>query len=282
MLRRIWKKITHNKIFFTVLVVLACFVIYLVVFKLTEYNNDQAQVNDVLKVDTGDEKNSVQQMLEQRKKEEEKKSLLVRLSQRKKVYISDEEVENIKISGDTLDKFKRSMEVFVKIRSIDGDFSPKNYGRTDTGIKFETDFNYFKISDGKKTEFYKIPVISKKEFQSMYRRMIYTSLDFITDNSGIGKMTVLHGNDEKRIWPWRKDDVVHKILYKREVGKIQPEKEFKNSKDNYTIKMEKSNIKISIQTMGKDFIKVDCGDNTAYYEVYQDLYSYLHDEVFKK
>ena len=50
----------------------------------------------------------------------------------------------------------------------------------------------------------------------MYRRMIYTSLDFITDNSGIGKMTVLHGNDEKRIWPWRKDDVVHKILYKRE------------------------------------------------------------------
>ena len=46
--------------------------------------------------------------------------------------------------------------------------------------------------------------------------------------------------------------------------------------------MEKSNIKISIQTMGKDFIKVDCGDNTAYYEVYQDLYSYLHDEGFKK
>lgn len=281
MLRNIKKKVVGNKILLTALIVLLCFLIYFTSFKIFESKRPTPEPGQVLDIDTGGEKNSVQQMIELKKKEEEKKSLIVRLGQRKKVYISDEEVENIKISGDTLDKFKRSMEVFIKVRTIDGEFSPKNYGRTDTGIKFETDFNYFKISNGKKTEFYKIPVISKKEFQSMYRRMIYTSMDFITDNKDIGKMTVLYGNEEKRVWPWKKDNLIHEIYYKREVGKIQPEKEFKKSKDNYTIKMEKSNIKISIQTMGKDFIKIDCGDNTAYYEVYPRLYNYLHDEVFK-
>ena len=45
--------------------------------------------------------------------------------------------------------------------------------------------------------------------------------------------------------------------------------------------MEKSGEKIYIQTMGKDFIRVTCGDNIAYYEVYPELYNYLHDEVFK-
>jgi|SRR3712207_3257173 len=280
MLRNIWKRIRTNKILLTILVIFISFVIYMITFKITVKNVAQDESMSVINVEEGQEKTSLQLMLEQKKKEEEKKTLLARIGERKKMYISDEEVENIKISGDTLDKFKRAMDVFVDVRKIDGDFSPKNYGRTDTGIEFETDFNYFKLTDGKKTEYYKIPIISQKEFQDMYRRMIYTSLDFITDNKDIGKMRVYHGNDDKRIWPWRKDDVIHKILYKREVGKIQPEKEFKKYKENYTIRMEKNNTKIKVQTMGKDFIKVECGDNIAYYEVYPDLYNYLHKEVF--
>ena len=74
--------------------------------------------------------------------------------------------------------------------------------------------------------------------------------------------------------------MINKILYKREVGKIQPEKEFTRVKDNYTIKVDKSGVVLSIQTMGKDFIKVTCGDNTAYYEVYPYLYNYLHYKEF--
>ena len=121
----------------------------------------------------------------------------------------------------------------------------------------------------------------KAELESEYRKLIYTSVDFITNKENMGSIRLYHGDKSKKVWPWKKDDLIYKILYKREVGKIQPEKEFRKSKDNYTIKMEKSGEEIYIQTMGKDFIKVTCGDNIAYYEVYPELYNYLHDEVFK-
>lgn len=270
-----------NIIVRVVVVILIFMLLYSISFKMARINIDKGQTMDIMSVDTGGEKTKTQEAMEAKKAEEAKKSLLVRFKESKKIYISDEETENIKISGETLEQFKRKAEVFVKVRNLDDDFKTSNKGYTDNSLNFKTDFNYFVITNGKRVENYKVPVSMKAELEAEYRKLIYTSVDFITNKENMGSIRIYHGDESKKVWPWKKDDLIYKILYKREVGKIQPEKEFKKSKDNYTIKMEKSGVKIFIQTMGKDFIKVTCGDNTAYYEVFPELYNYLHDEVFK-
>lgn len=270
-----------NIIVRVVVVILIFMLLYSISFKMARINIDKGQTMDIMSVDTGGEKTKTQEAMEAKKAEEAKKSLLVRFKESKKIYISDEETENIKISGETLEQFKRKAEVFVKVRNLDDDFKTSNKGYTDNSLNFKTDFNYFVITSGKRVENYKVPVSMKAELEAGYRKLIYTSVDFITNKENMGSIRIYHGDESKKVWPWKKDDLIYKILYKREVGKIQPEKEFKKSKDNYTIKMEKSGVKIFIQTMGKDFIKVTCGDNTAYYEVFPELYNYLHDEVFK-
>lgn len=270
-----------NIIVRVVVVILIFMLLYSISFKMARINIDKGQTMDIMSVDTGGEKTKTQEAMEAKKAEEAKKSLLVRFKESKKIYISDEETENIKISGETLEQFKRKAEVFVKVRNLDDDFKTSNKGYTDNSLNFKTDFNYFVITSGKRVENYKVPVSMKAELEAEYRKLIYTSVDFITNKENMGSIRIYHGDESKKVWPWKKDDLIYKILYKRAVGKIQPEKEFKKSKDNYTIKMEKSGVKIFIQTMGKDFIKVTCGDNTAYYEVFPELYNYLHDEVFK-
>ena len=270
-----------NIIVRVVVVILIFMLLYSISFKMARINIDKGQTMDIMSVDTGGEKTKTQEAMEAKKAEEAKKSLLVRFKESKKIYISDEETENIKISGETLEQFKRKAEVFVKVRNLDDDFKTSNKGYTDNSLNFKTDFNYFVITSGKRVENYKVPASMKAELEAEYRKLIYTSVDFITNKENMGSIRIYHGDESKKVWPWKKDDLIYKILYKREVGKIQPEKEFKKSKDNYTIKMEKSGVKIFIQTMGKDFIKVTCGDNTAYYEVFPELYNYLHDEVFK-
>ena len=270
-----------NIIVRVVVVILIFMLLYSISFKMARINIDKSQTMDIMSVDTGGEKTKTQEAMEAKKAEEAKKSLLVRFKESKKIYISNEETENIKISGETLEQFKRKTEVFVKVRNLDDDFKTSNKGYTDNNLHFKTDFNYFVITSGKRVENYKVPVSMKAELEAEYRKLIYTSVDFITNKENMGSIRIYHGDESKKVWPWKKDDLIYKILYKREVGKIQPEKEFKKSKDNYTIKMEKSGVKIFIQTMGKDFIKVTCGDNTAYYEVFPELYNYLHDEVFK-
>ena len=257
-----------NIIVRVVVVILIFMLLYSISFKMARINIDKGQTMDIMSVDTGGEKTKTQEAMEAKKAEEAKKSLLVRFKESKKIYISDEETENIKISGETLEQFKRKAEVFVKVRNLDDDFKTSNKGYTDNSLNFKTDFNYFVITSGKRVENYKVPVSMKAELEAEYRKLIYTSVDFITNKENMGSIRIYHGDESKKVWPWKKDDLIYKILYKREVGKIQPEKEFKKSKDNYTIKMEKSGVKIFIQTMGKDFIKVTCGDNTAYYEVF--------------
>lgn len=270
-----------NIIVRVVVVILIFMLLYSISFKMARINIDKGQTMDIMSVDTGGEKTKTQEAMEAKKAEDAKKTLLVRFKESKKIYISNEETENIKISGETLEQFKRKTEVFVKVRNLDDDFKTSNKGYTDNNLHFKTDFNYFVITSGKRVENYKVPVSMKAELESEYRKLIYTSVDFITNKENMGSIRLYHGDKFKKVWPWKKDDLIYKILYKREVGKIQPEKEFRKSKDNYTIKMEKSGVKIYIQTMGKDFIRVTCGDNTAYYEVYPELYNYLHDEVFK-
>lgn len=274
-----------NKSAIIIIAIIVFFLLYFLSFKLARgylVKHGSNDTTNVMNVENDGEKTEVQKEIEMKKTQENKKGALERFKESKKMYISDEEVKNIKVEGETLESFKRSMSNFVVVRSVGEEFHPDNKGKTNNDVRFETDFNYFQVTAGNKKEYYKIPVSDKEDFRNMYRRMIYTSVDFITNGDKIGEMKLYHKNEEKKVWPWKKKDLIHKILYKREVGKIQPEKEFSKSKQNYTIKIKKSGVELSIQTMGKDFIKVHCGDNIAYYEVYTDLYDYLSKDVFKK
>lgn len=281
MFRRIFNSISKlNKTVLIILVIILFFLVYSFSFKVFRKWISSSPKTDIVNIDTRGEKNRVQQELERKEIEDRKKSVLLRFNESKKMFISSGNIEDIKVEGEMMDNFNRITISFVKLRGIDGKFEPDNRGKTNTGIEFETDFNYFVVKDRDKTEYYKIPVAVKSDFQSMYNRMIFTSVDYIVNKKDLGKIRVCKGNDEKGIMPWKKDDLIHKILYKREVGKIQPEKDFRKSKKNFTIKIKKSNRDIIIQTMGKDFIKVTSGDNIAYYEVYKDLYEYLDTEIF--
>lgn len=270
-----------NKTLLLLLIIILFFVIYFFSFKLSRNYIQSKTGEDVVSIDTRGEKSKIEEDIELRNKAESKMQPLQKFNQSKKLFISDDSVENIKIEGEMLENLKRLSTSFVKVRSIEGEFNPQNRGNTNNNVKFETDFNYFVVeSDGKK-ENYKVPISVKEDFQGMYKRMIYTSVDYIKNKDGVGDIRVYKGNEEKGVFPWKKDDLINKILYKREVGKIQPQKEFHRTKTNFTIKIEKNGNKIDIQTMGKDFIQVTNSDNVAYYEVYQDLYNYLDKEVFK-
>ena len=278
------KKPRIKKSAIIVIAVVGFFLLYFFSFKMSRgYISKHANSETaVMNVENGGEKTKVQQEIESKIKAENRKGVLQRFKESKKVYISDDQVKNIKIDGATLDSFKRSMSNFVKVRDVSDDFKPQNEITTNNNIVLKTDFNYMVAQAGNKQESYKIPVSEKEDFQNMYRRMIYTSVEFITNGDKIGEVKLYNKNNEKRVWFWQKKNLIRKILYKREVGKIQPEKEFRKTKENYTIKIDKSGVVVSIQTMGRDFIKVKCGDNVAYYEVYPDLYDYLNGKVFKK
>ena len=174
-----------NIIVRVVVVILIFMLLYSISFKMARINIDKGQTMDIMSVDTGGEKTKTQEAMEAKKAEEAKKSLLVRFKESKKIYISDEETENIKISGETLEQFKRKAEVFVKVRNLDDDFKTSNKGYTDNSLNFKTDFNYFVITSGKRVENYKVPVSMKAELEAEYRKLIYTSVDFITNKENI-------------------------------------------------------------------------------------------------
>lgn len=276
-----FKKILKlNKTFLLILIVILFFLIYIFAFKVSRHYIQSKKGADVVTIDTRGEKDPIDEAIDQKQEEASKMTAFQLFNQSKKAFISDDEVENIKIEGEMLENMKRIMISLVKVRNVEGDFKPLYKGSTNNSVEFETDFDYFVLKTKTKKEYYKVPVAVKEDFQNMYLRRIYTSVDYITGKGGLGEITIYKGDEEKGVLPWKKDDLINKILYKREVGKIQPEKEFRNYKVNFTIKIEKNGKKIDIQTMGKNFIKVSNGDSVAYYEVFPDLYDYLDKDVF--
>lgn len=273
----------YNTKLIVALGVIVFFTLYGATFKLVRLRlNKVDQTANVMNTDFDKDGSELHQELEAEKAKERKKSPMQKFNESKKIYISDEEVSDIRIEGESLDSFRSAIHNFVKIRDIDDNFKPLNTGKNSGDLKFKTDFNYFVMETDNKKSIYKIPVNAKKDFKLKFRRMIYTSVNFISDGKSIDKLEVYSGNVVKKPLPWNRKTLVRKILYKREVGKIQPEKEFEKTEENFTIKIEKAGVKLSIQTMGPDFIKVECGDNTAYYEVYPDLYNYLKNDIFAK
>lgn len=216
--------------------------------------------------------------------EEDSRALISQLKSREKIYISDDNVENVRIEETYWDNIKVLFSEFTKIRKPDS-YTAIYSGYSDDGIRFSTDLNYFRVYTVSKEEYYKVPVATKKEFEKVLSESIYLSFDFIKQYKSWDNVEITYKDYNKRIHGWKYDDLSLKMIQKRIVGKVQPEKSQERSKYNFTIDIQGEGYAVKIETMGKDYVKITQGTGkneiTAYYEVHTGLYDYLVKDIFE-
>lgn len=196
------------------------------------------------------------------------------------IYMSDSNLQDVRVEPEYWDKINFFSNQFKKVRK------PSKYeslyeAYTDNGIRFSTDLEFFRIYTVNKEEFYKIPVDEKKAFEQLLQESMYTSIDSVKKYKSWKSVEISYGDEVKRLKKWKYDDLAYKISVKRLVGKIQPEKSKERSKYNFTINIEGEGYSVTIETMGKEYVKVISNKATAYYEVHQGLYEYIKDSIFK-
>ncbi|MEF9992559.1 MAG: hypothetical protein ACRCYC_03295 [Paraclostridium sp.] len=211
---------------------------------------------------------------------DDSRPLLSQLKTNDTVYISDENLQDVRIDQEYWEQIKFFSTKFKEVRkpsSYDGTYE----GYLDNGIRFSTDLDYFRIYTVSREEFYKIPVSEKKAFDKLLQESIYTSIDSVKKYKTWDSVEIIYGDQVKKPWRWSYDDLAYKISVKRLVGKIQPEKSKERSPYNFTIKIKGDGYSINLETMGKDYVKVTSDKATAYYEVHEGLFEYLRDDIFK-
>ena len=257
------KKRKLKKEVVAILAVILFFAVYFIAFKFGTYL---------------DQKN--QDPIKQVEEKEDTRPLINQLKSESKIYISDSEIQNIKIEESSWDEIKYIFTKFSKIRTPEK-FTPIYNGYTDDGLKFSTDLNYLRVYTVKKEEYYKVPVEQKDYFKKALNESIYTSFDFVKQYKTWKNVTISYNNNKKTIHKWKFDDLSYKMAAKRQVGKIQPEKSKERSEYNFTIDIKGENYEVTIETMSKDYVKITSGNLEAYYEVYTGLFEYIEDNVFK-
>ena len=257
------KKRKLKKEVVAILAVILFFVVYFIAFKFGTYL---------------DQKN--QDPIKQVEEKEDTRPLINQLKSESKIYISDSEIQNIKIEESSWDEIKYIFTKFSKIRTPEK-FTPIYNGYTDDGLKFSTDLNYLRVYTVKKEEYYKVPVEQKDYFKKALNESIYTSFDFVKQYKTWKNVKISYNNETKTIHKWKYDDLVYKMSSKRVVGKVQPEKSKDRSKYNFTIDIQGEDYNLKIETMGPYYVKITSDKGLAYYEVSIALYDYLRDEIFK-
>lgn len=216
-------------------------------------------------------------------KEEEQsdsRPLMNQLTSKKKIYISNGEIENIKVEETYWDEIKYELTKFSQVRKSDK-LTPIYTGYSDDGVRFSTDLNLFRIYTVNEEVYYKIPVSEKEHFEKILSGSIYTSFDFVKKYKTWKNVTISYNDQKKIIHKWKYDDLAYKMSAKRVVGKIQPEKSRERSKYNFTIDIQGDNYTLKVETMGKDYLKISSNKGEAYYEVSIALYDYLRENIFK-
>ena len=208
------------------------------------------------------------------------RSLLDQFKDKSKIYISDGNVSNVRMEEEKVDEFQYSFKEFSKIRTPDS-YTPIYEGYTDDEIKFSTDLNVFRVYTVNEEEYYKVPVSYKKEFKEILDTSIYTSFDFIKQNKTWKKVVIDYGDEEKKVSRWKYDELASKMVQKRLVGKIQPEKARERNKYKFTINITAENYEARVDIMGEDYVKISVNDLVAYYEVSNSLYEYIKVDLFK-
>ena len=211
---------------------------------------------------------------------ENPKSLISQLNRKKDIYISTENAESIKVEIPHWDEIRLIFKDFSKIREVDK-LEPIYEGYSDDGIRFETDLNFFRIYTVNREEFYKVPVTEKEEFEKMLSESVYTSFDFVKQYKTWESVKISDGEKTKKLSKWNFDELSYKLISKRIVGKVQPEKNMQRSKYNFFITIEGNGYLATIETMGPDYVKITSDKGEAYYEVPKILFNYLKEEIFE-
>lgn len=245
--------------------VVVFFIIYFISFKIgLNMEKDKSEVPK--KVET---------------EEEDTRSLMTQIKEKKKIYVSDKNIENIKIEEDMWNDIKFFFSDFKKVRNTTSSYEAVYEGYSDDGVKFSTDLNFFRVYTVNKEEYYKVPVDSKSAFKKLLDESIYTSFDLLSHYKDWKEVNISHGKEIKKIHRWKFDDLAHKMISKRVVGKVQPEKSKERSEYNFTIDIKGDNFAVKVETMGKDYVKVTSKKTVSYYEVHTSLFDYLKNEIFE-
>ncbi|MDR0879587.1 MAG: hypothetical protein LBN09_02660 [Clostridioides sp.] len=212
--------------------------------------------------------------------EDIKKPLISQLKAKEKLYISDGKASDVRIEDDTRKEILYSFEGFKEVRKPDS-YKSIYEGYSDDGLKFSTDLNYFRVYTVSKEQYFKVPIAGKKQFKGMLDKAIYTSFDLITKTEKWKEVELKSGKETKKIHKWKFGDLSHKMVSKRIMGKVQPEKNRDRSKYNFEINIDCESYKIKIETMGREYVKITCKDTVAYYEVYTGMFDYLKNDIFE-
>lgn len=212
--------------------------------------------------------------------EQDTRSLMTQIINKKKIYVSDSNIENVKIEENYWSKMTALFTEFAKVRKP-SKYEVKYSGYSDDGIRFSTDLVYFRVYNVNKEEYYKVPVATKNELDKLLNESIYTSFGFVKQNKEWKNVKVTYGEKTKTINKWNYNKLSNRMVYKRIVGKVQPEKSKERSRYNFTIEIKGNNYEVRIETMGKDYVKIISGDSEVYYEVTDLLFDYLKDDIFK-
>ncbi|WP_455542133.1 hypothetical protein [Intestinibacter sp.] len=208
------------------------------------------------------------------------RSLLSQFKNKNKIYISDGNVSNVRMEQEKVQEFRYSFNEFSKIRTPDS-YTPVYEGYTDDDIKFSTDLNVFRVYTVNQEEYYKVPVSYKKEFKQILDTSIYTSFDFIKQYKTWKQVTIYFGDETKKVSGWNYDDLASKMVQKRLVGKIQPEKARERSKYKFTINITSDSYQAKVDIMGEDYVKITVNNLISYYEVSNNLFNYIKTDIFK-
>lgn len=240
------------------------FIIYFISFKIgINMEKDKSEVPKKVETET-----------------EDNRSLMTQIKEKKKIYVSDKNVENIKIEEDMWNEVKFFFSEFKKVRNTTS-YEAIYEGYSDDGIKFSTDLNFFRVYTVNKEEYYKVPIDSKNSFKKLLDESIYTSFDLLSHYKDWKEVTITYGKETKKVHKWKFDDLEHKMISKRVVGKVQPEKSKERSDYNFSINIKGENFAVKVDTMGKDYVKVTSKKTVSYYEVHTSLFDYLKNEIFE-
>ena len=249
-------------------VILGCVIVFFLVYGLAFYGFSLKESKGVAKTEVKTDK------------KEDDRELMTQLKSKKKIYMSNKDIKNIKVEEIYWNDIKFELTKFSKVRNQDK-FTPIYTGYSDDGVRFSTDLNFFRIYTVKQEVYYKVPISEKEKFDELLNGSIYTSFDFVKQYKTWDNVKVSYYNETKTIHKWKYDDLAYKMSAKRVVGKVQPEKHKDRSKYNFTIDIQGEGYNIKIETMGPYYVKISSDKGQAYYEVSIALFDYLRDNIFK-
>lgn len=195
------------------------------------------------------------------------------------IYISDDKVERVKIFED----FKEYLGDFfntsiMKIREPNS-FKSTYEGLSSSGVKMATNLDIIKFEYMNTTSYYKIAESVRDDFKDLLTKIIYFSPSALKNSSNWESVEVtLNNSVDSNIKIKKRDfeELASKVSIVRKCGKIQPERNNEQSKNQYIIDLKTSSGTYKISTMGKNYIKIEFNNKfIEYFEVEPYFFEYL-------